>query len=103
MKLVFISGKYRADSIYGTVQNIRRAESVALKYWMKGCAVICPHKNSSQLDGACADHVWLDGCLEMLGRCDAIVMMERWRESEGAVAEHEYAMRRGIEVIYDSN
>ena len=101
MKLVFISGPYRADSIYGIVQNIRKAEAVALKYWLGGCAVICPHKNSSLLDGAAPDSVWLEGDLEILGRCDAIVMMRGWQNSEGATAELHYATLQGLEIIYD--
>ena len=101
MKVVYIAGPYRADSPHGIVQNIRRAEAVALKYWLKGCAVICPHKNTALFDGAAPDHVWLDGDLEILGRCDAIVMMDGWRKSKGAIAELAYAKRQGLEVVYD--
>ena len=101
MKVFYIAGPYRADTPRGIVENIRKAESVALKYWLQGHAVICPHKNTALFDGAAPDHVWLDGDLEILGRCDAIVMMEGWSESKGAIAELAYAKRQGLEVIYD--
>lgn len=34
-KLAYIAGPYRADTIHGIVQNIRKAEAVAIKYWKK--------------------------------------------------------------------
>ena len=104
MRLVYISGQYRANTIYGIVENVRKAEVVALKYWRKGCAVICPHKNTALLDGAIEDvdaQVWLEGDLEMLRRCDIIVMMQGWEESEGATKELQFAIQHGMEVVYE--
>ena len=101
MKLVYISGAYRAPTLYGVVRNIRRAERTALKYWKKGYAVICPHKNTALMDGGCCDKVWLDGDLEMVRRCDMIVMMRNWRKSEGARNEHALAKRLGIRIVYE--
>ena len=101
MKLVFISGPYRANNIYGIVQNIRKAEAVALKYWLKGFVAYCPHKNTALFDGAAPDSVWLEGNLEILSRCDTIVMMRGWQNSEGATAELHYATLQGLEIIYD--
>ncbi len=31
MKLAFIAGAYRADTIHGIVENIRKAEAVAIE------------------------------------------------------------------------
>jgi len=101
MKIAYIAGPYRADTINGIVQNIRKAEDVAIKYWKKGYAVLCPHKNSSLFDGILPDDVWLKGNLEMLKRCDIIVMMQGWEKSKGAITEHELAYDLGIEVVYD--
>ena len=99
MKLAYIAGPYRAETPSGIVKNIRNAEAVAIKYWQKGYAVICPHKNTALFDGLCPDETWLDGDIEILKRCDLVVMATGWRNSAGSIYEHETAILNGIEVI----
>lgn len=101
MKLAYIAGPYRADTINGIVQNIRNAEKVAMKYWKKGYAVICPHKNTALFDGICPDETWLKGDIEILKRCDVIIMAPGWVKSEGACIEHDFAIKYGLEIIYE--
>lgn len=101
MKVAFISGSYRAGTIYHTKCNIAKAEKVAIKYWRKGYAVICPHKNSALFDGLCDDQVWLDGDIEFLKRSDIIVMCQGWEKSKGSIAEHLFALENRIEIIYE--
>jgi hypothetical protein len=101
LKIAYIAGAYRSETISGTVKNIRAAEYVAIKYWKKGYAVICPHKNTALFDGLMPDKTWLDGDIEILKRCDVIVMMQGWEDSTGSKAEHFFALRNGIEIIYD--
>lgn len=101
MRLVYIAGPYRAKTPFQIQRNIRDAAEVALKYWKLGYAVITPHMNTALLDGEAPDEVWLAGDIEMLARCDGIVMMPRWRESRGATDEHEFARSHGIEIIYE--
>ena len=100
MKVAYISGPYRADTINGIVQNIRRAEKVAVKLWQMGYAVICPHKNTSLLDGLCDDDVWMKGDLELLRRSDCIVLISGWRKSEGSNEEVREAVKRNIPVFF---
>lgn len=73
---------------------------VALEYWRKGYAVICPHKNTALFDGAegTTDDTWLEGDLEILGRCDVVVALPGWKGSMGARAEVVEARRQGIPV-----
>ena len=101
MKIAYIAGPYRADTINGIVQNIRKAEDVAIKYWKKGYAVLCPHKNSSLFDGILPDEKWLKAGLAMLDRCDTVVMVKGWEKSSGASYEHDWAQSGGKEIIYD--
>ena len=101
MKVAFISGPYRGKTHYDIEQNIREAEAVAIKYWCLGYAVVCPHKNSSHFDGLAPDDVWLKGTLAIMEKCDVIVMLPKWRESEGARNELERATLKGLEVIYE--
>ncbi len=100
MKVVFVAGPYRALNEWEVIQNIRCAEALALELWKMGLAVICPHKNTELFGGAAPDKVWLDGALEMVKRCDAIVCTINWERSEGARGEVELAKRLGIQVFY---
>ena len=100
MILVYIAGPYRAQSEWGLVQNIRRAEDAALSLWRAGFAVICPHKNTAHFGGACPDSVWLKGDIEMLRRCDILYACEASEYSEGARAEIEFARNNNIAVCY---
>lgn len=101
MKVVFISGPYRAPTVYQIQQNINAARAVALRYWEQGYAVICPHANTALMDGALPDHVWLDGDIELVKRCDVIVMMRNWRSSCGALQELATARTYELDVIFD--
>lgn len=101
MKLAYIAGPYRAKTIFQVQANIRKAAEIALKYWKAGCAVICPHTNTAFFDGECPDQVWLDGDLEMVSRCDVIVMVPGWEKSRGACVEHELAVGLGKQIIYE--
>lgn len=100
MRIIYIAGPYRNESIWGTLQNIRRAEMAALQYWRKGFAVICPHKNSALMDGAqnTSEDTWLNGDLEILSRCDVVVALPGWKNSAGASQEVEHARSLGIPV-----
>lgn len=99
MKMVFVAGPYRSESEWGVLRNIRRAEALALELWTLGLAVICPHKNTAFFGGAGCDQTWLNGALEMVKRCDAVVCTSNWDQSEGARGEVELAKRIGIPVF----
>ena len=99
MKVAFICGPYRSSTIHGVVQNIRQAESYAIKYWKNGYAVICPHMNTALLDGLCEDKVWLDGVQELLKRSDVIVCIPGWKRSSGSLAEFTLAVDLEKEII----
>lgn len=101
MELAYISGPYRDPSIHGIVRNIRRAEEAATKYRKLKYAVFCPHMNSALMDGTMPDDYWMHEDLEILCRCDAIVMLSDWELSEGARIEHQKANEWGLTVIYD--
>jgi len=103
VKVAYISGPYSAATEWGVLQNIRRAEAVALEYWRRGYAVICPHKNSAFFGGAAPPDVWLKGDLEILRRLrpgqDVVVMVPGWESSEGALEERAEAYRLGLDIV----
>jgi hypothetical protein len=101
MKVVYVAGPYRADTEYGVLLNIQRAEQLALKVWIAGAACICPHKNTAFFGGAAHDSIWLDGDKEIVRRCDAVVCTNGWRDSVGASGEVALAIEIGLPVFED--
>src|SRR5262245_24540181 len=99
MIVVYIAGPYRAATEYQVLQNIRRAEEVALRVWKAGAACICPHKNTAFFGGAADDSVWLEGDLAIISRCDAVVCVPGWQASAGARGEVELARELSIPVF----
>jgi hypothetical protein len=99
MKLIYIAGPYRGASEWQVVQNIRRAETLALAVWQSGAACICPHKNTALFGGAAEDSVWLEGDLEMMRRCDAVLCTDDWQRSVGAIEEVRVARAMGLPVF----
>lgn len=103
MKLVYIAGPFRGANSWEIERNIRRAEALALQVWRAGAACICPHTNTRFFQGAADDHVWLDGDLEIIKRCDAVVATSNWRNSQGARKEVALACNElHIPVFYAS-
>ena len=43
---------------------------------------------------------WLKGDLEILKRCDAIIMVHNWEDSKGANKEHQLAVDLDIPIYY---
>lgn len=100
MKVVYIAGPYRGANHWEQEQNIRRAEELALKVWRTGNAVICPHTNTRNFNGAADDSLWLKGDLEIMYRCDAVIFTPDWENSSGAKAEYLEAEANGIPTFF---
>lgn len=104
MKVVYVVGKFRAPTHWGVVQNVRAAEAVALEVWRAGAAALCPHLNCANFEGAVGDTpenatIWLEGDIEMMKRCDAIVLVPGWENSTGGKEEVRIAIEEGLPVF----
>lgn len=100
--LVYIAGCYRAKNGRSVDDHIAVARAMAIRLWDEGHYVICPHLNTAHLDRDCqeaTEEQFLTGTLEMLRRCDALMLLDNWHESEGAIAEHEYAQSVGMPIF----
>ena len=103
MEVIYISGPYRSKwGEWHVRQNIRKAENAAEFVWLNGGVALCPHKNTAGFGGlpGCPDEVWIQGDLELLRRCDAVWMVDGWRDSNGARREMELARQLGIPILY---
>jgi hypothetical protein len=94
--LVYVAGPYRGD----VDRNIEQARQVAIALWEAGHTAICPHLNTAHFEQDCCvpDQTYLSGDLDILSRCDAIVMTPDWEGSVGASAERQYAQQLRIPV-----
>ena len=99
MKVIYIAGKYRGASPWEVEQNIRAAEDFAAKVWAMGHAALCPHANSRHMEGVSSEEHFLAGTLELMRRCDAVLLVPNWHRSEGARAEVAEAERLGMPVF----
>lgn len=102
MGIVYTAGPYRPGHGRTVADNIAAARKVAIELWRMGHFALCPHLNTANFedDAELPDEYYLDGDLKALARCDAVVMLPAWTESEGAKGEHDYALAAGIPVYY---
>ncbi|HVZ89589.1 MAG TPA: DUF1937 family protein [Polyangia bacterium] len=99
MRVVYVAGRYRAENAWLVAENIRAAERVGYEVASLGLMPLIPHANTAHFDGTMSPEFWLEGTMELLRRCDAIVMVPGWEQSQGAVAERAEAFRLGKQVF----
>lgn len=108
MKVIYVAGPFRSVNADGTMnawgiqQHVMRAMAMGLEVWKRGHAALVPHANTmffQHADG-CADDVWLEGDLELLRRCDAVLMVPGWEQSSGARAEKVFAEDHALPVLF---
>ena len=83
-------------------RNIKVARKAAIKLWELGYTVLCPHLNTQNFerDCKCEYDDYMKGDCMIVQRCDGVVMLENWRESNGASIERQVAIENGIPVFY---
>lgn len=96
MLLAYVSGKYSDPSHYQMKRYIIKAEEVAVELWKFGFAVICPHTNTSFLDGIVPYDNFIKGDKLMVERSDLIVMVDNWKTSKGANIELKHAVKKKV-------
>lgn len=98
---VFISGKITGEpideciykfgdawlDIAGEEKEDQTIEKV-IPLWLEGIHFGVSHKEAMEI------------CLEALKDCSHIYMLKDWKESKGAMMEHQFAMDNGIKIIY---
>ena len=94
MKKIYISGKITDNPNYKA--DFEAAES-ALK--IAGFQPVNPAEEHLPDGATWADYMRQD--IKLLCDCDAIYMLNGWRESAGAKIEHKLARDLGIEIIYE--
>lgn len=104
LPLLYIAGPYRAETREGVDLNIQAARAVGLLAARKGWCPVIPHSMTANLDAiapSIGDEFWLTATLEVMRRCDAVLLLPGWSQSSGTRAEYEEAVRLAIEVYLD--
>jgi hypothetical protein len=107
MKLIYIAGPYRATCALKTQRNIFAAENLGKQLTLQcpNYYPVIPHMNTA-LWGYDAGLInvpgqyYLDGTMEMMRRCDGVLVVPNYLRSQGTIAEIAEAERLGIPVYY---
>ena len=103
MLVIYVAGPFTGVNAWEVEQNIRRAEEIAFEIAKLGAMPLCPHANTRFFHGTLTPAFWYEGTLELLKRCDAIMMVSGWSRSQGAVREHDWAQANGMPIFLDTN
>lgn len=95
MKLIYIAGPYRGN----VEENVKKAQFIGDKLVEAGVAFVCPHSNGSPHDGG-DDSYWLESTLEIMRRCDGVLLLSGWTNSSGTLGEIREALRLGKNIFY---
>lgn len=102
MKLIYIAGPYTARTRVETSAHVQRAREAAAEVAGLGLGLfpVCPHLLGDGYEDARAPGWWYAGTLELMRRCDAVLLLEGWRESKGARLEAEAARMAGLPLVH---
>jgi nucleoside 2-deoxyribosyltransferase len=106
--VIYVAGPFRAtlpnghQDAWGIQQNVMQAMALGLEIWKLGHVALVPHANTMFFQNAAgtADDVWLDGDLELIRRCDAVLFTPDFERSAGARAEEAFAKGLGVPCLY---
>ena len=102
--IIYTAGAIRPKNSQTLQGNLKVAKDIALELWKDGFTVICPHANTDlpiELAEKEMDTIrWLEGDLEMIAWCDAVLVCPGWESSDGTKGEIKFAEERNIPVYY---
>lgn len=100
MKVIYIAGPYRAIDPWRTNLNIHNAECVATFVWEADHYPLCPHANARYASSYVTDAQYLAGTMEFMRRCDAVIVLPEYMNSEGTLGEIAEAHKLGMPVAF---
>lgn len=104
IKVAYIAGPLTAPTQWQREQNIRAAEEVSIAAArILGVFPYTPHSSARYFWGEISDEFWIEGELEILRRCDMLVLCPGYENSKGTIAEIEEAVRLEKEIFYAKN
>ena len=101
--VVYIAGPYRAPTREGVLANIEQARQAFGELLRRGYAAICPHTMTALGEEHWPDlspEVYLVADLELLDRCDLLLVLPGWETSEGTKGEIARARELNIPIYW---
>ena len=93
---IYISGK-----ITGTDDYIERFEFAERELAFEDYETVNPATMLSLLPPSTTHAEYMHVSYALLDVCDGIYLIVGWRDSKGAVLEHDYALGKGLMVLYE--
>jgi hypothetical protein len=102
MQIVYVAGPFSAPTRSGVEANILAAAKVGVEVAKLGAMPLVPHANTAlpEYEQAQLYEFWIEGTARLLLACDAVLLLDNWRESSGAVKEHALACEAGIPCFF---
>jgi len=101
MILSYIAGRFSAPTRELVEANIAAAEGLGLFLASRGYYPVIPHSSTGHpgFEHIGSYEFYIEGTLELMRRCDCVVLVPGWESSRGARGEVEEAERLGIPVF----
>lgn len=101
MRLIYVAGRFTGMDRACVERNIAAAVEVGIEVCKVGAFPVIPHANTGdeRFESLHPYTFWIDGTLELLRRCDGIIMVPGWEASKGACGELAEAQRLGLAVF----
>lgn len=99
--LVYISGPMTAKNGHTIEENTAQGLQYFLMLTKLGIPSFCPHLNAGFPECFMISwDIWLDYDLAVIDRCTHMLMLPRWKESDGAIKEKDYAESIELPILY---
>lgn len=99
-KVIYISGPITDNARYIEYDNCLHARQWTQMVMQAGAAVHCPHlMYLCGLIDICDWETFLSMDVEIIRRCDAILMIGAWQGSPGCIEEYNAAQEAGIAIF----
>jgi hypothetical protein len=100
MRLIYVAGPLMGPNDWEIRRHIHCAAALGYEVAKLGAYPVIPHTNTgSVFIGTVDTAFWCAGTLELLRRCDAVILVMGWEDSKGATAEFDEARRLNIPVF----
>ena len=98
--LAYIAGAYSAPTPHEREINIQDAWRLGAEVAALGVLPVVPHMMSAHLDALQPQEWWLAATLELMRKCDVLVLLPSWRRSTGTQGERLEAEGMGMPVLH---
>lgn len=99
MRIIYVAERFTGKNAWEIHRNVSHAESLGMAVAEAGAMPLIPHKNTSNFFGTLTEEFWYEGTLELLRRCDAMILVPGWQGSKGVQAEIDEALNRKMPLF----